>query len=613
MATIIKRYKATVGYGVLGIIISISLVESFLHITWQLHGVFLPWPALWHTPPLLQSDGYMALVVLISLLGLVILVYGLWIGQPWRKVSLLLLILLGSYAISLSLIVTVWFAIIGEQQVPWPWLIWPLYILAQQDSVLYERWWWLFGILHGTLAIISLIGWQRLRLVKQGALGNAAFANPLDISRAGLWQSQGLVLGRAYGQVIRRGGFEPALICAPTGSGKTAAIAVPNLIEWRGSLVINDLKGELYRLTAHYRKKLGQSVLLWDPAQRTGHTQSYNPLACVSDCHKERYRDIWLIAECLIGESATNDTFWIDASRDLFTAFAFYLFETQAQTPTIAQIHDLAKHENLIEWIEQHIAPNTFSAPCISQTLLPLIEMDHRTYSNLMSDFRRRLSLWGDPLIRHSTSAHEIDVRRLRQAPISLYVHITENDMGRLSKLLTLFWSQFINAMCDKEPNLSQEPYPVLALLDEFGNLGKIDKLAKGVSFLRSYRLLCVFIIQYHKQLIHTYGPHHGFLNCKTKLIGNLGELEDAKYYADLLGQKTIHVKQTSRSSSGLSSQTSLNEQVQSTPLLRPERLMRLPRNLWLLFSEGYPPARIKKRWWQKSYNLSHQLNQRDK
>ena len=85
--------------------------------------------------------------------------------------------------------------------------------------------------------------------------GHAHFANAFEIQKAGLYSEQGLILGKAYGKTLKLPGFEGALVVAPTGSGKTTAIAIPNLLEWAGSGVFNDLKGELYRLNRRLSKK----------------------------------------------------------------------------------------------------------------------------------------------------------------------------------------------------------------------------------------------------------------------------------------------------------------------------------------------------------------------
>src|SRR5579859_4718579 len=63
------------------------------------------------------------------------------------------------------------------------------------------------------------------------------------------------------------------LIVGPTRCGK-GLLAVSQLLSWQGSVVVNDIKGELYSATAGYRSTLGP-VFVIDP---TGVGHAYDPL-----------------------------------------------------------------------------------------------------------------------------------------------------------------------------------------------------------------------------------------------------------------------------------------------------------------------------------------------
>jgi type IV secretion system protein VirD4 len=196
---------------------------------------------------------------------------------------------------------------------------------------------------------------------------------------------------------------------------------------------------------------------------------------------------------------------------------------------------------------------------------------------------------------------NDFDLRELRKKPISIYINIPEREIERLSPLLTLFWIQLVDCLTVKEPDLRTEPYPVLALLDEFGNLSRVDKFRKGMSFLRSYRIVFVIILQHLGQLTSVYGRDDasGFLNTKVKMIFTLANKEDAKYFSDYMGQTTVKTK-TRSISGGEHSRVSINEHEHLRPLLRPEEILRLPANDALIMIEGGYPVRAKKCFWFK-------------
>jgi type IV secretion system protein VirD4 len=74
------------------------------------------------------------------------------------------------------------------------------------------------------------------------------------------------------------------LTCAPTRSGKGVAAIVPNLLTYRGSVLVLDPKGENALITADRRGKgtasipgLGQEVYVVDPWGITGLPQALEP------------------------------------------------------------------------------------------------------------------------------------------------------------------------------------------------------------------------------------------------------------------------------------------------------------------------------------------------
>src|SRR5512147_1584017 len=121
-------------------------------------------------------------------------------------------------------------------------------------------------------------------LSRERLLHNARFArldeltsllsHPLEQVEASLL----LGLGR-FGQVLRvpatktRRELGNLLIVAPTRGGK-GLLAVSQLLSWRHSVVVNDIKGELFDQTAGFRSTLGP-VFVLDP---TGIGHRYDPL-----------------------------------------------------------------------------------------------------------------------------------------------------------------------------------------------------------------------------------------------------------------------------------------------------------------------------------------------
>ncbi len=77
---------------------------------------------------------------------------------------------------------------------------------------------------------------------------------------------------------LRHDGPEHVAAIAPTRSGKGVGLVVPTLLTWPASLVVNDQKGELWNLTAGWRAREADTIVLrFDPGAAEG-SAHFNPL-----------------------------------------------------------------------------------------------------------------------------------------------------------------------------------------------------------------------------------------------------------------------------------------------------------------------------------------------
>lgn len=486
----------------------------------------------------------------------------------------------------------------------YPWLIYSLFLRLSPESV--------------NNLIICLVGCYSILLIMlvwkcfsekakaEKIFGKAHFCSAFEIQSAGLYVDEGIVLGKAYGKKLKLPGFEGVLVVAPTGSGKTTAIAVPNLLEWAGSGVFNDLKGELYRLTANYRKNtLKNECFLWAPADINRNTACYNPFFYVSHNPDLRIRDLQLISETLIPATKLGEGFWYQSSREVFLMLALFLFETKG-TATLSEIHDLSKQENFFEWLTIEITEHEEEfSKYLKQNIFSLLGADERTQKNILKDFHSRMNLFNDPIIGHATHKNDFDFTALRRRKISIYIHIPDADKERLSPILTLFWAQLINVISSYEPQ-ADEPYGILALMDEFGNMARINKLKDGLSFLRSYRMRCILIVQYLAQITSVYGRDDvkGFLNSKVKIAFALNDIEDAQFFSKSLGSKAVKVASSSVSTGHGDSPGSCSENFsfQSRALMTPDEIMQLSNKKAIILMESRNPIKADKCYWFRNF-----------
>ena len=457
------------------------------------------------------------------------------------------------------------------------------------------------------------------------AFGDAHFASVFEINKANLFGKEGVVIGQAHGKILRVPGFESVLLAAPSGSGKTASIAIPNLIEHNGSAIINDLKGELYRITARYRAEQDQNkCYLFNPMDDEIQ-DFYNPFFYVREDTNKQVDDLLVIAKALIQENKLGDGFWYQASRELFILLSLYLLESKG-TATLAEVYDLSKvpklhrfvmgalvqvnlrhSEDLKERVENFSANGLpFTTEMLNQNTQSFAETPDETRLNVLKDFHSRLSFLMSLSIRNATSQNTFDFRNLRKEKMSIYIQIPQSDKELFSPLLTIFWAQVARMLTKNEPNIIDEPHAVLCLLDEFGMVGKIDAIKDSLSTLRSYRVRFVIIVQYLNQIIATYGRENSdsfFNNTKTKIYFSATNLQDAKNISETLGVRAVKIESRSVNAGSFtqSGHVTHSQNYQSVPLMRPGEIMSLDEKQSIIVVAGHPPVKAKKIFWFKN------------
>ena len=126
--------------------------------------------------------------------------------------------------------------------------------------------------------------------------GSSHWAKAEDITKVGLFRPAGVFIGRFRERYLRHDGPEHVMAFAPTRSGKGVGLVVPTLLSWTDSVVVHDIKGENWQLTAGWRSKFSH-CLLFNPTDPR--SARYNPLLEVRKGPDE-VRDVQNIADILV-------------------------------------------------------------------------------------------------------------------------------------------------------------------------------------------------------------------------------------------------------------------------------------------------------------------------
>lgn len=430
-------------------------------------------------------------------------------------------------------------------------------------------------------------------------LGKARIANGLEIYRTGLFSKTGFVIGESQYGTLRYAGYEPMIFVSGTGGGKSSAVVIPNLFELTDeNIVVTDIKGEIYAKTAAFRRAIGQKVLRFEP--ENSQTHCYNPLALVK---KETIdEDLDIIFKTIIPDS--QDSIWADGSRSIAKMLVMYEILEKNETPTLNHIYQSICHPEFDEMVT-NIYP-LIKTPRIANLLGKYLSAKDKTKRDLLLSAQEYLSKFDSPNLAYATSRNDFDFDEFRHQPMTIYLIMPANT-ETYGTICAIFFEQMIR-LCTQKNNPQQNEYTINAMIDEFANLPKIPSIAKGVSFLRSYRIRVCAFVQQISQLKEVYGEDkkENFMAAPIKVAFNVTSLNDAKYFSSLAGKKTIKLHNET-----LHQDMSMNisTQKQYQDLLSAEEIMRLKKSQMLIYVTGYNVIRGKKNFWFKNKAYQDYLN----
>jgi type IV secretion system protein VirD4 len=485
-------------------------------------------------------------------------------------------------------------------------------------------------MLPGLAWIGVLVALLRHNAAVASVHGTARFATLRDLRKAGLLTrtEQSILIGKYMGHYLWLSGSQHVITISPTRSGKTATSGVPVALTFMGSMVILDIKGELYLLTSGRRQAMGQLIRVWAPYDEEGQTHRFNPMTLLAGVSAEaRIGELQTIAAILYPDQPGTDPFWVSQSRAAFTAFASYLFESwdrkypNATDELINQSEDFPSLERILRFSSGSNGRTTRETIAMllkerADTLSPqtrtvftnLAGLAGDTFSSVIATMQVPLQQFLNPILAAATNATDIDIRSLRRRLTTLFVIIPPQRLDESSKLLNIFFSTVIGNNLDKQ--LGQEPglkHQVLMLMDEFTAMGRVDAWAKRISISASYGLRDLCIIQSRSQLRGTYGEHDAqnfITNHAAQVVFAPREQSDANEYSEMLGNTTRRRRQrnVSRGTGGRQVSTTIVEE--RRPLMLPQEIKELPADEQLIFYEGCRPIRATKNWYFKDRQL---------
>jgi type IV secretion system protein VirD4 len=452
-----------------------------------------------------------------------------------------------------------------------------------------------------------------LVMMRRGAVGARwASAGELRPLRSAASARDGrLALGRHGGRRLYAEHRHALAAFGPPQSGKSAGIAVPSLLEWRGPAVASSIKTDLLAVTHTRRQTLGE-VLVFDPFGLAPGVRSHTwsplhqantwdaaletawRLASAGEVDRRNVEggDFWAIAAeqrlaPLLYGAATNGLGMEDVVRWAYGQGTRGLDEALARAAGEA-----ADELQLEDAHAAYDAARAFAAQA------------DRTRSSIEATAQTLLRAYRFTKVARSAVSSEITADRVLDWDATLYLI----GDAKASKLLRPVFLALLGEIVDRAYERAtlaggRLDRPLLLCLDEAGNVAPLPNLAEIASTAPSHNIQLVTIFHDLAQARTRYGTQAETVvnsHRARMLLPGVADLETLRYFAGLTGEEEARDRTHTTGTGGTTRSTSRRRR----PLIAAEALRQLPDRHALLLYGRLPPTRVRLRLWFEDRRL---------
>ena len=302
--------------------------------------------------------------------------------------------------------------------------------------------------------------------------------------------------------------------------------------------------------------------------------------------YDEVYEDLNDLVSVLIPVENPKDPMWEKGARSITLAVLLAMLEDSADE-RLGMTKEKFNFFNMTKILQNSSKDylelrNYFAGRSVLSKALSLskqvCDAAEQTRASYMSIVYEKLTMFNDAGICALTSSSDFNSEQLAEKPTALFLKIPDEKDTRhnLAAIFILNIYKTLIKIASATAELAL-PRNVYFIMDEFGNMPKIEKFDKFITVGRSRKIWFTMIIQSYAQLNNVYGDTVADIvkgNCGIKMFIGSNDMNTCKEYSELCGNITVVTSSTSGSVN--SNDINLSNQTQVRPLIYPSELQRL-------------------------------------
>lgn len=357
---------------------------------------------------------------------------------------------------------------------------------------------------------------------------------------------------------------------AGSRAGKGRSLIIPNLLNYPGSVVCIDPKGENAAVTARYRHDvLKQDVVILDPfavlkdvgavAEFRG---SFNPFEWIDATDREAIDDVSALADAIIVRDNDKDPHWNESARAFLKGVMLAMMELLPADDiseagekigsnwTLGAIRKIAS-SGIPHPDEEDAAPSldgllaTMKAldgfnGAIAAAGHLVAQMGDTERGGVLSNLRRHTEFLESPSIAENVLTSNFNPRFVSSTPTSIYLVLPEWRMGTHARWLRLVITSILQGL--QRGKIQRSNPATLLILDEFATLGYMESIERAAGYIAGFGVKLWPILQDLSQLKSLYsGRWETFLGNAGTLVafGNV-DMTTLDYLSKRLGETEI-------------------------------------------------------------------------
>lgn len=375
--------------------------------------------------------------------------------------------------------------------------------------------------------------------------------NPLDGTR--------LLYGKQGRDFIGIDDDRHVVTFAGTRAGKGVSAIVPNLLTYKGSMVVMGPKPENADLTAKTRaEKLGHKVFILDPFEEVKESLSkyrarFNPFSLLGKDSKTLVADTRLIADSLVvaDRKSGESSHWDESARGIIAGLILHVatyadYEGRRDLNTVRDVllngATLTEGEKTLRGMEglwAEMKKNKAARGVVAGTGASFSGKSLNEAAAILSTARRNTEFLDIEGIQDCVGGHDFNLRDLKRQKMTVYICLPSTRLVECFRLFRVILNLLLLAV---EQEKVKPSLPVIMLIDEFHSLGYMKLIEVAAGLVAGYGLRLWTVFQDLQQLKSMYRDSWETFLGNAGVIQAFGnaDLASLEWLSKRLGQTSV-------------------------------------------------------------------------